>query len=84
MDGEPAANATGTLIEARRNLETIATKEEQVIERSYDLHNLIREVNELEIEMGEEETEDDILFIASFSNLLCPKISKLNGLRLAP
>ena len=55
------ANASGTLMDARRNLEDIATEEERLNELSNDLQARIRELNELEIEMGEEETEDDIL-----------------------
>ena len=57
------ANASGTLMDARRNLEGIATEEERLNELSNDLQTRIRELNELEIEMGEEETEDDILEI---------------------
>ena len=60
MDGEPAANATGTLIDATRNRATIAGDELRLNDLSNNLQTLIREVNELEIEMEEEETEDDI------------------------
>ncbi len=54
------ANASGTLMDAMRNHEGIANEEERLNELSGDLLTLIQEVNELEIEMGEEETEDDI------------------------
>ena len=45
------ANASGTLMDARRNLEDIATEEERLNELSNDLQARIRELNELEIEM---------------------------------
>jgi DNA repair exonuclease SbcCD ATPase subunit len=54
------ANASGTLMDAMRNHEGIANEEERLNELSGDLLTLIQDVNELEIEMGEEETEDDI------------------------
>ena len=54
------ANASGALMDAMRNHEVIGNDEERLNELSNDLQTLIREVNELEVEMGEEETEDDI------------------------
>ena len=55
------ANASGKLVDARRKLEHFETEEERLNELSNDLETRIRELNELEIEIGEEETEDDIL-----------------------
>lgn len=54
-------NASGKLMDVMRGLRDIADEEERLNELSNNLQTLIREVNELEIEMGEEETEDDIL-----------------------
>jgi len=54
------ANASGTLMDATRSHEVIASEEARLNDLSNHLQTLIREVNELEIEMGEEETEDDI------------------------
>jgi DNA repair exonuclease SbcCD ATPase subunit len=54
------ANASGTLMDATRSHEVIASEEARLNDLSNNLQTLIREVNELEIEMEEEETEDDI------------------------
>jgi chromosome segregation ATPase len=54
------ANASGTLMDAMRNHEGIANEEMRLNDHSDDFQTLIRQVNELEIEMGEEEAEEDI------------------------
>lgn len=58
-DGEPAATAKGTLISAIDKQKTIAIEEARLTELSNNLQNLIRELNELEIEGEQEESEDD-------------------------
>ena len=59
LDGQPAKGANGKLIDAIRNQKTIAAKEEGLNDVSNKLQTLIRELNELELEVEQEETQDD-------------------------
>lgn len=59
MDGKPAANAQGKLITAMDKQKTIATEEARLIELSNNLQTIIRELNDLELEVEQEESEDD-------------------------
>ncbi|MBT6979933.1 MAG: AAA family ATPase [Flavobacteriales bacterium] len=59
MDGEPAANAKGDLIDAMNKQKIIAAEEDRLIELSNNLQTLIRELNELELELEQEESEDN-------------------------
>lgn len=58
-DGQPAKTANGKLIDAMRNQKSIAAEEERLNEVSNNLQTLIRELNELELEVQQESTEDD-------------------------
>ena len=59
QDGQPAKGANGRLIDAMINQKTIAAEEERLNEVSNNLQTLIRELNELELELEQESTEDD-------------------------
>jgi chromosome segregation ATPase len=59
-DGSPTERARGDLVDAMRDRDALAVEEMRLNQLSNDLQNLIQVVNELEIEMGQEETEDDI------------------------
>ena len=53
------ANASGELMETIRTHKNVLSEEGRLIELSNDLQTLIQQLNELEIEMGQEEPEVD-------------------------